>query len=78
MANSLDQLLSIIVDIAEIEPSSITGKTNYLESDFYDSLFTLSLIAAVDESFGLVLSGSDVQGCTTISELSSLIDSKLP
>lgn len=77
MVRSLDQLLSIIVDIAEIDQGSISGDTNYLDSAFYDSLFTLSLIAAVDETFGLVLSGSDVQECASISELSSLIDSKL-
>ena len=77
MATTLEKLLAIIIDITEVDPSSISGDTNYLESDFYDSLFTLSLIASVDESFDLVLSGSEVQNCTSIVELSSIIDSRL-
>ena len=77
MAKSLEKLLSIISEIADVEISSLSCDTNYLQEDFFDSLFTLSLIASVDESFGLVLSGSDIQSSSSISELSSLIDSRL-
>lgn len=77
MPQTLKKLISIVSEISEIDESSLSSSTDYVNSDFYDSLFTLSLIASVDEIFNIVLSGSEVQNTTSLEALSDLIDSKL-
>ena len=76
MSTTLAKLISIIGEISETETDSLTSKTDYINSDFYDSLFTLSLIAAVDETFNVVLTGNDVQSSKSIEILSEIIEAK--
>ena len=69
------RIISIIADLGELEESvSLDSDFNYVEADFFDSLFVLSLIAQVDQDFGIVLNASDIFLAPTVSTLTALIE----
>jgi acyl carrier protein len=60
----------------QLEDGPITAETEFKELDDWDSLMALSLIAMVDELYGLKLNGDDIRQSNTIAELFSLISQK--
>ena len=68
--SSFEELFDELVD------GPITTETEFKELDDWDSLVALSLIAMVDELYGLKLNGDDIRQSNTIAELFLLISQK--
>ena len=68
--SSFEELFDELVD------GPITTETEFKELDDWDSLVALSLIAMVDELYGLKLNGDDIRHSNTIAELFLLISQK--
>lgn len=60
----------------ELEDGPIVPETVFKELSDWDSLMALSLIAMVDELYGLKLNGDDIRQSNTVSELFKLISQK--
>jgi acyl carrier protein len=60
----------------ELENGPITPETEFKELSGWDSLMALSVIAIVDELYGLKLNGDDIRQSNTIDELFSLVSQK--
>ena len=60
----------------ETDAHLFAAKTNYKELDEWSSLLTLSIIAMVDEEYGIIIKGEDIRNSQTIAELFELVKSK--
>lgn len=56
---------------------TLNADTRFRELDEWTSLVALSVIAMVDEEYGVSLSGNDIRGVNTLGELYNLIQEKL-
>ena len=66
------KFIELITDALEIKDET-SLKTNLNDLPEYDSLAVLSLIALIDESFGMSLSAEQFESVTTIESLTELI-----
>lgn len=71
------QFLERFAFAIEQDVSELSLDTEYKVLPVWDSLNTLSVIAMADADFGVVLSGKDLETCTTIGDLYELASSKL-
>jgi acyl carrier protein len=60
----------------EVTPGSLTEDTRFRDIDEWSSLTALSMIALVDELFGVALNGEDVRRAETIRDIFEIIPSK--
>ncbi len=56
---------------------TLNADTRFRELDEWTSLVALSIIAMVDEEYGVSLSGNDIRSVNTLGELYNLIQEKL-
>ncbi len=75
------EITSFIVNFAaQFEDSDIskfTPKTNFkIEIEEWDSLISLSVIAMVDEKYGIVIKGEDINNSKTIEDLFLIVKQK--
>ena len=76
-AKTTTMITQIVADLGEMDnPESLEINFNYVESEFFDSLFVLSLIAQIDQDFGIILTASEIFSAPTVSSLASLIEKK--
>jgi acyl carrier protein len=68
--SSFEELFDELID------GPITTETDFKKLDDWDSLMALSLIAIVDELYGLKLNGDDIRQSNTIADLFLLISQK--
>ena len=54
-----------------------TPETEFRELDEWSSLISLSIIAMVDEEYGVALKGNDFRQATTIADLYEIVKAKL-
>ena len=73
--NEFVQLFAELFD--ETDLSVFTPETDFRDLDEWSSLIGLSVIAMVDEEFGVALKAVDFRGVTTIEELYNVVNSKL-
>ena len=59
----------------ELDKGSLQAETK-LSTDFWDSLAIITVIAIVDEEFGLILEGDEVMKCESISDILELVEGK--
>ena len=57
--------------------TTITESTQFKEINEWDSLVALSIIALIDDEYGVLLTGNDLLRSSTIYDLYTLIESKL-
>ena len=57
--------------------STVNASTDYKALTEWDSLVALSVIAMIDEEFEVVITGSDIDGNTTIEDLYNTVQSRL-
>lgn len=75
---SLEEFVTLFAELFdETDPRSFSPDTNYRELDEWSSLIGLSLIAMVDEEFGVALKANDFRTVTTIEDVYNTIVSKL-
>lgn len=61
----------------ETDASEFTPETIFRELDEWSSILALSIIAMVDEEFGVALKAVDMQKAVTVGELYEIVNSKL-
>lgn len=61
----------------ETEESVFTPDTDFRELDEWSSLISLSIIAMVDEEYGVEINGEDFRQATTISDLFNIVSNKI-
>ena len=61
----------------DTDASEITATTVFHDLDEWSSIIGLSVIAMVDEEFGVALKGNDVSSAVTIEDLYKTVQSKL-
>lgn len=60
----------------DIELSEFTPRTVFHELDEYTSLIALSIIAMVDEEYGVTLNANDMSSSVTIEDLFNKVKAK--
>ena len=60
----------------ETDSSEFTKDTVFKNLDEWSSLLALSIIAMVDEEYGVALKGDDIRSANTIEDLYNIIKSK--
>ena len=61
----------------ETSEEQFTPETEFRELDEWSSLISLSIIAMVDEEYGVALKGSDFREATTIADLYEIVKRKI-
>ena len=60
----------------ETEIEKFNPECNFKELDEWNSLLALSIIAMVDEEYGVALKGDDIRSANTIEDLFGIVKSK--
>lgn len=61
----------------DTESSVFTPETVFHELDEYSSIIALSIIAMIDEEYGVTLKGADMSAAVTIQDLFNAVQAKL-
>lgn len=64
------------IQFEETELSEFNPDTTFKELEEWSSLLALSVIAMVDEEYGVTLKGEDIKNSTTIAELYQIVESR--
>ncbi|MBQ6729436.1 MAG: acyl carrier protein [Bacteroidales bacterium] len=60
----------------DVEVNEFTPETKFKEFDEWSSLISLSIIAMVDDEYGITLKGDDIRKVDTVQELFDVVKSK--
>ena len=74
MADTLEQVKEIIVDLLNVDESKVTLDARFREDLEADSLDLVELIMAFEDKFGGEISDEDAQNITTVGEVVKYID----
>lgn len=69
------RFLEAIAEALEKEVAEISISDAFRDYPEWDSIAVLSVMATLEEAFGLVLSRNDLEKCTTLKDLFALIPS---
>lgn len=61
----------------ETDINEFTPETVFHKLDEYSSLMALSIIAMIDEEYGITLNGNDMSAAVTIEDLYNIVKSKM-
>ena len=67
------EFLNHLEEIIEADPDTLTGGEMLTDLKKWDSLAIVGFIAMVDEKFGIILAGKDIQACKSIEDLMALV-----
>lgn len=70
-----DQFLAQVKDTLEITDREINFTDNFKEYDEWDSLNLLSIIAMIDEEYGVIIDSNSMSKINTIEELYNAVES---
>lgn len=74
---SLEEFVTLFAEqFDETDSSLIQPSTAYHELNEWSSLIGLSVMAMVDEEFGIALKGEEIKNCVSVEDLYNLICSK--
>lgn len=75
---SLEEFVALFAEqFDETEPEVFTGDKLFREVDEWSSLIALSVIAMVDEEFGVTLKGDDIKNSNTVEDIYNAVKAKL-
>ena len=77
MADTLERVSKIIVDLLGVEASKVTPEARFREELEADSLDLVELIMAFEEEFGGEISDEDAQTITTVGQAVEYIDTRM-
>ena len=77
MAETLEDVKKIIVELLGVEVAKVTPEARFREDLEADSLDLVELIMAFEEKFGGEISDEDAQKITTVGEAVTYLDSHL-
>jgi acyl carrier protein len=66
-------LIDLIAVVLDVDAASITESTQRGDIDAWDSLAQLGVISALEETYGVMLSTSDMQECTSVSTIRTVL-----
>lgn len=73
----LQNFIQNIVDLFDdIDTSNFSVLTDFKDNDEWNSLLVLSVIAMVDEEYGIIITSDDIRQAKTIEDLYSIVKSK--
>lgn len=70
-----EKLFELIKEALEIEGRELDSNDNFRDYPEWDSLGQLSVIAALDENFGVVIEGVEFSRINTLGELLAKVNS---
>ena len=74
---TLDEFINLFAEqFDDTDASEFSSSTVFHELDEWSSLIGLSIIAMVDEEFGVVLKGDEMRNAVTIEDLYKIITAK--
>ena len=77
-ATSLEEFLDCFAEAVEgVEREELEAGTVFRELEVWDSLAVLNVLSAVDETYGVNLTGNEMRSATTIRDLFELVQSKV-
>lgn len=75
---SLEEFVALFAEqFDETEPEVFSGDKHFREVDEWSSLIALSVIAMVDEEFGVTLKGDDIKNSNTVADIYNAVKAKL-
>ena len=73
----LNEFISNVADqFDDTDPSEIKADTIFKELDEWSSLIALSIIAMVDDEYGVTIKGTDIKNSATIEDLFNVVKGK--
>ena len=73
----LQDFIQNIVNLFDhIDTSNFSVLTDFKDNDEWNSLLVLSVIAMVDEEYGIIITSDDIRQAKTIGDLYSIVKSK--
>jgi len=73
----LNDFIKVVADQYEdTDVKGFSAETKFKEFDEWSSLTSLSIIAAVDDEFGVTLKGDDIRQASTIQDLFDIAKAK--
>ena len=70
------RVIELFEEILEMDPGSVNAEDEFRNYEDWDSLAYLSVIAKVDEDYGLVIPREDFQKIRTVKQLSDYLNDK--
>ena len=64
----LEKLISAIAEVMDVDPSTITEETRFVEDLGADSLDFLQIIVSVEDEFGIKVPVEDVKEIATVKD----------
>lgn len=64
-----EKFLELVKEVLEIEDRAIKMEDNFKEYDEWDSLANLSMVAMLDDEFGIVIDNQKFKNMQTLQEL---------
>lgn len=61
----------------ETDAASLTPQTAFHDLDEYSSIVALSIIAMIDEEYGVALTGNEMKSAVTIQDLFNTVQAKI-
>ena len=72
-----NEFLLLLDELLELEPGTGKGSETLDSFDGWNSLAVISLMALVDEHFGISLQPRQIAGCSTIADLVGLLGDRI-
>ena len=77
MADTFEQVKSIIIELLAVEPEKVTKEARFREDLEADSLDLVELIMEFEDEFGGEISDEDAQKITTVGDAVTFLEEKL-
>ena len=71
-----DFIQNIVNLFDDIDTSNFSVLTDFKDNDEWNSLLVLSVIAMVDEEYGIIITSDDIRQAKTIGDLYSIVKFK--
>lgn len=72
-----DLFVYSIKDAFEQPPENLGPSTIFRDLDGWDSLTSVMIVAEIYADYGVQISGDEMRDCSTVSDLMSLVETKL-
>lgn len=72
----MEEFIENFADVLDVDPSELTGETEFRSLEEWDSIAALSVIGMVDEEYNVVLNAEDMKSSGTIADLYDKIKTK--
>lgn len=69
-------IANFAAQMEEIDPSLVTAQTNFHEIDEWSSLSALTIIAMVDDEYGVKITGDEIRNSQTVEDIFNIVKAK--